>query len=91
MAVRIRLKRIGTRKRPFYRIVVMDSRTAPNGRPIEEIGHSSAVLPVKDQVHIMHDRVDYWCSKGAKVSETVRRLIKRAPRDNATTTENRMD
>lgn len=77
MSVRIRLKRTGARKRPFYRIVVMDSRSPRDGRPIEEVGHYSMMLPKQERIHVAFDRVEYWTSKGAQVSETVRNLLKR--------------
>lgn len=72
---------MGARQRPFYRIVVMDSRAPRDGRPIEEIGHYSVVLPTKDRVTIALDRVKYWVERGAKMSETVRRLVARASQE----------
>ena len=77
MSVKIRLKRMGARKRPAYRVVVMDSRSPRDGRPIEEIGYYSAVLPSKDQVRIAKDRVEYWMRNGAQMSDTVKRLYKK--------------
>ena len=77
MAVRIRLKRIGTTNAPAYRIVVADGRSPRDGRFIEEIG---AYLPLKrdDNVTLKLDRAEYWLSKGAQPSETVASFIKRA-------------
>ena len=77
MSVKIRLKRMGVRKRPAYRVVVMDSRSPRDGRAIEEIGYYSAVLPSKDQVCIAKDRVEYWMRNGAQMSDTVKRLYKK--------------
>ncbi len=77
MAVRIRLKRIGTTNAPAYRIVVADQRSPRDGRFIEEIG---SYLPQKreDNVTLVLERAEYWLSKGARPSETVASFIKRA-------------
>jgi small subunit ribosomal protein S16 len=77
MAVRIRLKRIGTTNAPAYRIVVADSRSPRDGRFIEEIG---SYLPVQktNNFTLKLDRAQYWLSKGAQPSETVASFIKRA-------------
>ncbi len=77
MAVRIRLKRIGTTNAPAYRIVVADGRSPRDGRFIEEIG---AYLPQQreDNVTLALERAEYWLSKGARPSETVASFIKRA-------------
>ena len=74
----IRLKRMGAKKTPFYRIVVQDSRRAPSSRPIEEVGSYD---PLKDPALVKLDRarIDAWIAKGAKASETVRTLLKKAP------------
>ncbi len=78
MSVRIRLKRLGTKKRPYYRIVVMDSRTPRDGRVLEEVGLYHPIEPKEKQVTIKQDRVKDWISKGATPSNTVRRLLDRA-------------
>lgn len=77
MATRIRLKRIGAKKSPSYRVVVADSRAPRDGRFIEEIGYYQ---PVADPVVIKIDEVKAldWLSKGAQPSETVRALFKKA-------------
>ncbi len=75
--VRIRLTRLGTHKRPFYRVIVADSRKARDGANIELIGHYDP-LPENKAIKIDLDRVDYWLSVGARPSETVERLIKKA-------------
>ncbi len=77
MSVRIRLKRFGTQKRPYYRIVVMDSRTPRDGRPIEEVGFYHPLEIEERQVNVREDRVKEWISKGAQPSNTVRMLLKR--------------
>jgi len=74
MSVKIRLKRMGAKKQPFYRIVVADSRAPRDGRSIEEIGYYNPVAePVK--LEIDEDKALDWMSKGAKPSDTVRNLF----------------
>ncbi len=77
MAVKIRMKRMGAKKKPFYRIVVSDSRSPRDGRFIEEIGYYN---PLRDPVEISvnAERVKYWISQGAQPSDTVRALLKKA-------------
>ena len=77
MAVRIRLKRIGTKNTPAYRIVVTDARNPRDGRFIEEIG-SYQPLKKQDTFTLKLDRAQYWVSQGAQPSETVASFIKRA-------------
>ncbi|UGQ16350.1 30S ribosomal protein S16 [Borrelia sp. RT5S] len=74
MSVRIRLKRMGAKKRPYYRIVVMDSASPRDGRSIEELGYYHPVEK-QDQVKINEDRFEDWVSKGAIPSDTVKRLL----------------
>lgn len=77
MAVRIRLKRMGAKKRPFYRIVVADSRSPRDGRFIEEIGiYDPTAEPSVFEVN--EEKVKDWLKKGAQPSETVRSLLKKA-------------
>lgn len=74
MAVKIRLKRMGSKRNPFYRIVVADSRAPRDGRSIEQIGtYNPVVNPV--EVKIDEDKALDWMSKGAKPSDTVRNLF----------------
>ncbi len=75
--VRIRLTRLGAKKRPFYRVVVSDSRSPRDGRFIEQIGYYD---PMKDpfDLKLELERVDYWLSVGAQPSDTVTRLIAKA-------------
>ena len=72
----IRLRRTGATKRPFYRVVVANSRDWRDGRFVEVIGHYD---PRKDPsvVKIDQERATYWLSKGARASDTVRSLLKR--------------
>jgi len=79
MAVRIRLKRIGTKNAPAYRIVVADSRSPRDGRFIEEIG-SYDPRKRSDTFKLDLERARYWVSKGAQPSETVASMIKKAGR-----------
>ena len=74
--VKIRLKRMGMKKAPFYRVVVSDSRTPRDGRFIEEIGYYN---PVEDPAVIKFDeeRAKYWLSTGAQPTDTVRGLLKK--------------
>ena len=76
MAVKIRLKRMGNSKRPFFRITVGDSRRTPKGRFIESIGWYD---PLKDQgdLHLDVERLDDWTGNGAQMSDTVSSLVKR--------------
>jgi len=77
MAVRIRLKRVGAKNNPAYRIVVTDSRSPRDGRFIEEIG--SYVPTKKEQKYQLDlDRAQYWVGKGAQPSETVASMIRKA-------------
>jgi small subunit ribosomal protein S16 len=76
MAVHIRLARHGTKKAPFYRIVVTDQRYSRDGRFIENIGTFD---PESVAFAIDRERLDYWRSRGARASHTVERLLKRQP------------
>ena len=75
--LKIRLRRQGAHKAPFYRIVVSDSLKTPAAATVEQIGFYN---PVKDPVQFSIDRtrVEYWVSKGAQLSPTVRSLLKKA-------------
>ena len=77
MSVAIRLKRHGTRNRPFYRIVVMDSRRPRDGRVIEEVGRYQPTEPEGAQASLDEARVREWMGKGARPSPTVRRILNR--------------
>lgn len=74
--VKIRLKRMGAKKQPFYRIVVADSRYPRDGRFIEEIGtYNPLATPV--EVKVDADKVKEWISKGAQPTDTVKSLLKK--------------
>ncbi|NLK51149.1 MAG: 30S ribosomal protein S16 [Syntrophomonadaceae bacterium] len=77
MATRIRLKRMGAKKSPFYRIVVADSRSPRDGRFIEELGYYN---PTKDPIVLKVDeeKAIKWLMNGAQPSETVRALLNKA-------------
>lgn len=77
MATKIRLKRMGAKKKPFYRIVVADSRAPRDGRFIEEIGYYNPnVNPA--EIKVNDERAKHWLSVGAQPSDTVRSLFKKA-------------
>ncbi len=77
MATKIRLKRMGAKKKPFYRIVVADSRAPRDGRFIEEIGYYNPNTNPAD-VKIDEEKAQKWLATGAQPSDTVRSLFKRA-------------
>ena len=75
--VKIRLKRMGAHKKPFYRIVVADSRSARNGRFIEEIGYYD---PLKEPpvIKVNGERAEYWLGEGAQPTDVVRGILKKS-------------
>ena len=75
MSVKIRLKRFGTRQRPFYRLVVVDSRRPRDGRSIEEVGLYHPIDPEEKQVRLEEERIRDWLKRGAIPSPTVRRIL----------------
>ncbi|MDR7869920.1 MAG: 30S ribosomal protein S16 [Tissierellaceae bacterium] len=75
MAVKIRLRRMGAKKNPFYRIVVADSRSPRDGRFIEEIGYYNPLTEPKT-VKIDNEKALTWLNNGAKPTDTVNRLFK---------------
>jgi len=76
LLVAMRLTRIGSKKRPYYRIVVIDKRRARNGRFLEVLGQYNPIAtPV--QLEINAERAQYWLSQGATPSETVRSLLRK--------------
>jgi len=79
VAVRIRLKKMGRKHQPSYRVVVADARSKRDGKVIEELGHYDPLAHDKEkQVVLQRERVQYWLSVGAQPSETVAGMIKRA-------------
>ena len=75
--VKIRLRRVGAKKAPFYRVVVADSHFARDGRVIEEIGTYDP-LTEPATIKIDMERAKYWISNGAQPTDTVRGLLKKA-------------
>lgn len=90
MAVKIRLARGGSKKRPYYRIVVADERSPRDGRYIEKVGTYNPALAKDDEnrVILLEDRIKHWLSTGAQPTDRVLRfldaagIMKRAPRNN---------
>ena len=74
MAVKIRLRRMGTHKRPFYRVIVADARSPRNGRFIEEIGYYNPLTEPK-QVKIDEEKAVKWLMTGAQPTEVVKKLF----------------
>jgi len=74
----IRLARFGAKKKPFYRVVAIEKERARNGRSLEVLGHYNP-LSHPAEVVLKHDRVDYWTSHGAQMSDTVKRLVQQHP------------
>jgi small subunit ribosomal protein S16 len=74
----IRLARFGAKKKPFYRVVVIEKERARNGRNIEVVGH---VNPLGNPavVVLKHDRIEHWTKNGAQLSDTVKRLVEKNP------------
>lgn len=75
MAVKIRLRRMGAKKKPFYRVIVADSRSPRDGRFIEEIGYFN---PINDELKINVEAAQKWLSTGAQPTDTARALLKKA-------------
>lgn len=77
MSVKIRMCRMGSKRKPFYRIVVADSRMPRDGRFIEEVGYYNP-LTNPDEVKLEEDKIFEWLEKGAQPSDTVRSLLSKA-------------
>lgn len=78
MSVRIRMKRLGRKNRPFYRLCAIDQRSPRDGRVLEELGHYDPMCKETDARAILKgERIDYWLSVGAQPSDNVRVLIKK--------------
>lgn len=78
----IRLARFGAKKKPTYRLVVIEKDRARDSRAIEIVGHYNPVANPK-VVSLKHDRIDHWVKQGAQPSETVARLLKSNPAEAA--------
>jgi len=77
--VTIRLARGGAKKRPFYHLVVADSRRSRDGRFIEQVGFFNPVARGQEErLRIQQDRIDHWVGLGAKLSDRVQSLVKQA-------------
>lgn len=76
MAVKIRLRRMGAKRAPFYRVVVADSRYPRDGRFIEEIGYYNPLLE-EDNIKIDAEKATEWIAKGAQPTETVKTLLRK--------------
>ncbi len=75
----IRLARGGAKKRPFYTVLVSDSRRAPGGKFIERVGFFNPQAAENEEaLRLDRERIDYWVSKGAKMSDRVASLVKKA-------------
>ncbi len=75
MSTSMRLKRFGTKKRPDYRIVVMDSRAKTQGRTLDEVGQYHPLAEKDQQVVLKVEKIQDWLAKGAQPSDTVRALL----------------
>ena len=75
MSARIRLKRFGTKKRPYYRIVVMEKMSPRDGKTIEELGYYHPIETEDKQIVFDEEKVKAWLAKGATVSDTVRSIF----------------
>ena len=74
----IRLARFGAKKKPFYRVVVIEKERARNSRNLEVVGHYNP-LTTPPQVMLNHERIDHWMKNGAQLSDTVKRLVEKNP------------
>lgn len=74
----IRMARFGAKKKPTYRLVVIEKERARNSRAVEVVGHYNPVSRPKE-IHLKHDRIEFWMKNGAQPSDTVARLIKNNP------------
>jgi small subunit ribosomal protein S16 len=74
----IRLARFGAKKKPFYRVVVIEKERARNGRNLEVVGHYNPLSNPPLAV-LKHDRLEHWTKNGAQMSDTVRRIVEKNP------------
>jgi small subunit ribosomal protein S16 len=77
MSLKIRLARAGAKKRPYYHIVIADSRSPRDGRFIERVGSYNPMLPAEheDRVRLVAERISYWLSEGALATDRVARFL----------------
>ena len=76
--VTIRMRRHGAKKSPFYRMVVIDSHSARDGRALEVVGHYDPKTQ-PETLRVDRERIDHWVGRGAQLSDTVRSLLARQP------------
>ena len=82
MAVKLRMKKLGRKHRPFFRICAIDARAPRDGKVIEELGHYDPLVPDTDARAILNgERIAYWLSVGAQPSENVSVLVKKYGKD----------
>jgi len=74
----IRLARFGAKKKPFYRVVVIEKERARDSRNLEVVGNYNP-LTSPETVNLKHERIDHWVKNGAQLSDTVARLVKKHP------------
>ena len=77
MAIKLRLTRMGTKKRPFYRIVALDSATRRDGRPLEFLGYYNPMTNPAE-INVNAESVKKWLDQGAEASDTVKSILKKA-------------
>ncbi|MBC15939.1 30S ribosomal subunit protein S16 [Pseudodesulfovibrio profundus] len=77
MAMKIRLTRMGSKKRPFYRVVALDSATRRDGRPVEYLGYYNPMVE-PNEIKLDMEKIEKWLAEGAEPSNTVRSLLKKA-------------
>ncbi|MGA3008104.1 MAG: 30S ribosomal protein S16 [Opitutaceae bacterium] len=77
MSLKIRLTRVGAVHKPYYRVVVAETRSRRDGAPVELLGTYHPTVKGKE-INLKLDRIDYWLGKGAKPSDTLNSLIKKA-------------
>jgi len=75
MSASIRLKRFGTKKRPYYRIVVVDNKAPRDGKTIDEVGYYHPIEAEDKQIVFDAEKVRVWLDKGARISDTVRSIL----------------
>lgn len=75
MSIKIRLKRFGTKKRPYYRIVVMDTRSPRDGKTLDEVGLYHPIEKQGEQVRIDEEKITDWIKKGVQPTLTVKRVL----------------
>ncbi len=75
MSARIRLKKFGSKKRPYYRIVVMDNRAPRDGKTIDELGYYHPIEAEDKQIAFDAEKVKTWLNNGATLSDTVKKIL----------------